>query len=306
MTECERIVDKGIVSSSFLETEVRNDFAIPEKMKKVWTIELDLLDEFKRICAENDLRFWVGFGTMLGAVRHKGFIPWDDDMDVWMPREDYNKLLDLDLKLEKPYFLQTTLNDNDYYSSFARIRNSNTTGILVSGQNRCNNGIYIDIYPLDGLYANDLQQWLLSKYIRVKNVAAHAYMYNINPSPVTKMMHRVLRLPFVPYNYKKVYKSVNKLASAVKWEKASKVGMVVFAPYAHEHNMFDKADFEETEWVPFENTTVPIPRGYSNVLSVLYGDYMTFPPVEKRGEWHNFTFEPDVPYTEYMQGKTAP
>ena len=299
MTECERIVKKGIISSSFLESEVRDDFEIPEKMKKVWIVELDLLDKFKQVCIDNDLRFWVGFGTMLGAVRHNGFIPWDDDMDVWMPREDYNKLLALNLKLETPYFLQTTLNDKDYYSSFARIRNSNTTGILVSGSNQCNNGIYIDIYPLDGMYKNEIQQWIVSKYIRVKNVAAHAYMYNINPNPVTKAMHGFLHLPFIPFDYKRVYRSVNKLASKVKWDNASKVGMVVFAPYAYEHNIFDKADFEETDWLTFENTSVPVPHGYDHILSVLYGDYMEFPPVDKRGQWHNFIFEPDVPYREY-------
>lgn len=301
MTECERIVKKGIVSSSFLEPEVRDNYMISEKMKKVWTVELDLLEEFKRICIENALRFWVGFGTMLGAVRHGGFIPWDDDMDVWMPREDYNKLLALNLELKEPYFLQTTLNDKDYYNSFARIRNSNTTGILVSGRNLCNNGIYIDIYPLDGLDKNKFHQWVKSKYIRIKNVAAHAYMYNVNPSPITQILHSVLRLPFIYYDYKKVYQLVNKLASNVKWENSSKVGMVVFAPYAYKRNIFDKADFEETEWTLFENTSVPIPHGYNNVLSVLYGDYMKYPPIEKRGQWHHFIFEPDIPYVEYIR-----
>ncbi|MBO5568392.1 MAG: LicD family protein, partial [Clostridia bacterium] len=228
-----------------------------------------------------------------------GFIPWDDDMDVWMPREDYDKLLAMDVRLESPYFLQTTLNDVDYYSSFARLRNSNTTGILVSKKNKCNNGIYIDIYPLDGLNSNKLQQFLRSKYIRMLNVAAHAYTFNINPSVITRAIHGILHLPFIPYDYKKVYKEVNRLASKIKWDETENIGMVVFAPYAHNHNMFDKADFTDTIWMDFENTAVPVPKGFNNILKTIYGDYMSFPPLEKRGTWHAFTFDPDVAYYNY-------
>ena len=152
MTECERIIKEGGYNDNFLNEEVRDGYLVSKNMKKVWLIELDLLSQFIKLCNKYNLRYWVGFGTLLGAVRHKGFIPWDDDMDVWMPREDYDNLLKYgNSDLRDPYFLQTTLNDDDYYCSFARLRNSNTTGILVSHRNRCNNGIYMDIYPLDGL-----------------------------------------------------------------------------------------------------------------------------------------------------------
>lgn len=305
MTECERIIANGIVSPLFLSSEIRDEYEISEKIKKVWTVELDLLAELKKICDKHQLRFWVGFGTLLGAVRHHGFIPWDDDLDVWMPRKDYDKLLSLDIKLEKPYFLQTTLNDDDYYSSFARLRNSNTTGILVSKNNKCNNGIYVDIYPLDGINENETLQWLRSKYVKIENVAAHSYMYNINPHPLTRFLHFFLRLPFVPYNHKEVYKRINKIASNVNWEESDKVGFVVFAPYAHKRNIFCKKDFDITEWLCFENTKVPVPSGYKNILKILYGDYMKFPPVEKRGIWHSFIFEPDIPYKEYMKQSHA-
>lgn len=305
MIECERIISEGIVESDFLKEETKDDYTISGKMKKVWAIELDLLKRFDQICEKHHLRYWAGFGTLLGAVRHHGFIPWDDDMDLWMPRDDYDKLLSLDLDLEKPYFLQTTLNDNDYYNSFARIRNSRTTGIKVSKNNKCNNGIYIDIYPLDGIGKSPRIHLLKCKYIRINNVLAHAYVFNINPKKIMRLANVVLHLPFVPYSYKSTYKRINRIARKVRWDETDKVGFVVFDPY-HEHkkNIFDKKDFDVTVKIPFENLLVPVPAGYDNILKIIYGDYMAFPPVEERGKKHTFVFEPDIPYKEFDLANT--
>lgn len=299
MTECERIIFEGKNTVDFLKEETRNDYLIQSEMKKVWMIELDLLRYFIELCNKYQLRYWVGFGTLLGTIRHKGFIPWDDDLDVWMPREDYEKLLSISAdQVEKPYFLQTTLNDNDYYSSFARLRNSNTTGILVSGKNGCNNGIYIDIYPLDGMENSVKKQKLKATYIRICNIIAHAYLYNINPSIITRFINKFMHLPVARYDYKKTYIKVNQLSASKRWEDSNKVGIVVFWPYSFEKHYFSKQDFDETIEMPFENLMVNVPKGYDGILRILYGDYMEFPPVDTRGKWHSFTFYPDVPYNE--------
>ncbi len=301
MTECQRLTESGFISESFLKEETRDEYLISADMKKVWAIELDLLHEFIRICRENKLQYWVGFGTLLGTIRHKGFIPWDDDLDVWMPREDYEKLLSIPAnQIDEPYFLQTTLNDTDYYSAFARLRNSNTTGILVSKNNRCNNGIYIDIYPMDGMEDSLIRQKIKATYIHIKNVIAHAYLYNINPSPITRLINKVMHLSFIRYDYHKTYKKVNKLAASKEWYQAHKVGIVVFNPYSFGKIYYDKDGFSETLSMPFENMTVNVPKGYDKILGILYGNYMEFPPVDKRGNWHSFTFLPDIPYTEFV------
>lgn len=302
MTECERIISDGIVTTDFLKEEIRDEYTISTKMKKVWTIELDLFLKFQELCEKHHLRFWVAYGTLLGAARHKGFIPWDDDFDVWMPREDYDKLLKINPEeIEAPYFLQTTLNDEDYYSAFARLRNSNTTGILVSPKNRCNNGIYLDIYPIDGLYDSKWKDLLRSKWIHFNNIISHAYTFNINPSIITRFIHYILHLPGIKYDNKKVYKMLNQLASSYNWSKASEVGVVIFNAYPKKNSCYCKDDFMETVYLPFENIKVPVPVGYKNILSVLYGDFMKFPPVEERGIWHNFIFETDVPYKTYCR-----
>ena len=300
MTETERIVAQGIVDADFLKPEVRDEYEVTAEAKKIWAIEIDLLRKFDEVCRKHGLRYWAGFGTMLGAVRHHGFIPWDDDVDVWMPREDYNKLLKLpQSEFGAPFFLQTTMNDDDYYSAFARLRNSNTTGILVSKYNKCNNGIYMDIYPLDGLHPNKNLQMVNSYNVRIRNLMAHAYMFNINPRLITRIISKVLRSGIIPFNHRKTYQKVNRIAMKRKWADASEGGIVVFWPYAYAHNHFRKDAFQDTVYLPFEHISVPVPSGYKHVLRVLYGDFMKFPPVEQRGQWHDFFFEPDVDYKTY-------
>ena len=303
MTECERIIQSGIVSQSFLRPEIRNDYQITEKQKKVWLIELDLLRKFDSLCKANGIRYFAAFGTLLGAVRHGGFIPWDDDLDVWVPREDYERLLKVgDEQIQPPYFLQTPLNDEDYYSAFARFRNSNTTGIMVSRHNKCNNGIYMDVFPLDGTCESSPIQYFKVEWIKFMNIVAHAYAFNINPSRITRTIHDILHLPFISYDLRKTYRRVNALASRKSWEASEHVGMVVYTP-KYRNNAYFKEDFSSAETLPFEFLNIPVPAGYRRILTTIYGDYMQFPPVELRGEWHryHFTFEPDIPYAQYCK-----
>lgn len=299
MTECERLINEGFINAEFLLEETRDDYIISTEMKKVWAIELDLLARFAEMCEKHNLKYWVCYGTLLGTIRHKGFIPWDDDMDVWMPREDYDKLCNLSAsEWRKPYFFQTTLNDSDYYSAFARLRNSNTTGVLVSKNNSCNNGIYIDIYPIDGLNNNRTIQRIRSFIVKARNVSAHAYLYNINPHPIARAINKILHSPLVNYDVKKTYIKNEALEKKVSWLTASDVGLVATGGYSFKRNIFKKSWFEKTQWMPFEFLIVPVPGGYDNILKIQYGDYMKFPPKEKRGLWHEFVFDPDTPYYE--------
>ena len=92
MTECERIIASGILPEEFLREEIRCDYLVTEKYKKVWAVEIDLLLELDRVCRKHGLKYFLMYGTLLGAVRHGGFVPWDDDLDVIMLRGDYEKL----------------------------------------------------------------------------------------------------------------------------------------------------------------------------------------------------------------------
>mgnify|MGYP002626916703 CR=1 FL=1 len=301
MTECERLQKEGIIPPDFLKEEVRDGYKVTSEMKKVWAIEIDLLLKLIDCCKKNNLKIWVCYGTLLGAVRHKGMIPWDDDIDVYMPRDDYNKLLSLDPEyMGKPYFIQSPYSDPKYFRSFARFRNSNTAVIEDPKNPRVppyNSGIYLDIFPLDGMDAPLATIKRRNSFIKFISTIGHAYSVNINPNPVLRIMNKLLHLPFVPFKTKWLFTWVKKIASKEEWEITSKVGMNIHIPYPIERCIFDKEDFKKTIWLPFEFFTVPVPAGYDNILRISYGDYRKFPPVDKRGLWHSFVFQPDIPYT---------
>ena len=139
----------------FLDEEIRNGYTISHEMKEIWAVELDLLVEFDRVCKENGLKYFASCGTKLGAVRHHGFIPWDDDVDVMMLRDEYDKLCKIAPQLfAYPYFFQTEETDKGSARGHAQLRNSKTTAILKSEARMCykyNQGIFLDIFPLDNI-----------------------------------------------------------------------------------------------------------------------------------------------------------
>ena len=128
-------------------------YKVSPKREKVWKIELDILMELDRICRKYDLRYFLDSGTLLGAVRHKGFIPWDDDIDLTMPRKDYDRLIEIaSQELKSPYYLQHITTDPKYPGLHVKIRNTDTTAIIKSWLfTDVNQGIFIDIFPLEGL-----------------------------------------------------------------------------------------------------------------------------------------------------------
>ena len=120
-------------------------------LRQVQLIQLEILKDFVKVCNKYNLQYFLDGGTLLGAVRHKGFIPWDDDLDLAMPREDYDTLIEIAPEIfDEPYFLQTPENDiGCFYGGYSKLRNSNTTGLEKRNKNHvCNQGIWIDILML--------------------------------------------------------------------------------------------------------------------------------------------------------------
>ena len=152
------MVDLNIkLPDDFLEEEIRCGYTVTRKMKKVWAVELDLLNELLRVCNKYNIKIFASGGTMLGAVRHKGFIPWDDDIDMGMLRKDYDKLCKIANKeFQYPYFFQTNYTDPGTLRGHAQLRNSNTTSFLQNegSEYSFNQGIFIDIFPMDFLLQN--------------------------------------------------------------------------------------------------------------------------------------------------------
>ena len=299
MTEVERIMNKGIFPKDFLKEETRCDFFIDEKKKEIWLIEIDLLMEFMRVCEKHNLKYFIVFGTLLGTVRHNGFVPWDDDIDVCMPRDDYETFLQLSDEFKDPYFLQTPETDPGYFYSHPKIRNSRTTGFSdVRGCFGFNSGLWIDILPLDNVNIEDCDR--LYKEIDELNSFNSAYM-KIPGKHLNDKGKRLLRSH--PYlSPMKAYEEIHEKASYLRGQKTEYVSAITTTVYNIKRMIFKAEDFDETILWDFEGIIkVPIPKGYDRVLRVTYGDYTVFPPVEERGKWHTNVFDTKKPYTEYFK-----
>ena len=153
----------------FFDEEVRNGYTVTSKMKEVWAVELDLLSQLQRVFEKYEIQYFAYAGTALGAVRHNGFIPWDDDIDLIVSRENFEKLCKVAKKEFKyPYFFQTEESDYGCVTGLAKLRNSETTMILNSHKSRnfkFNQGIFVDIFVYDNIPDDKTERELFFKQI---------------------------------------------------------------------------------------------------------------------------------------------
>lgn len=297
---------------SFFEEEVRCDYKIDKKTKKLWAVELDLLNQFIKVCEENKLRYFVCAGTLLGAVRHKGFIPWDDDIDVMMPRKDYKKLCKIADRFESPYFFQTQYTDPGSLRGHAQLRNSKTTAILNSEMNtgfKFNQGVFLDIFPLDNLPDDPDQRRAFIK----KVTSMHRYVLMFRNVPARKALEKNPIKKIVKYIASPVLITLNRLFNIdhklyIKYEKLmqkynhTKTQDVAFANFLSQGDRFvwnKSILFAGTESCNFEMLKVKIPKRYDEVLQQSYGDWHQ---LVKGGSVHGgMLVDVEKPYTRYIK-----
>ena len=260
-----------------------------EELKK---IQLDLLDKFNDYCVKNSLTYYLTYGTLIGAVRHEGYIPWDDDIDVMMPRADYEMLIATFNNSGHASNIKVIANENDseYYLTFAKLINTET---VMQEEVRSNYqiGVYIDIFPLDNL-ADD--------YEMAKKRMRQAFKYNelmlLKNLTFSKerAWHKNLvlgigRLVSLPWSRNRL---INKLSNfGIHKEKGSftkYVGVVTGISAGDESRVFEASWFKETVIVKFEGREFIAPAGYDAFLRKLYGDYMQLPPIEEQTTHHVF------------------
>ena len=298
MTECERIIKQGVLPESFFDEELKCGFLISKERKKIWAVLLDLLIKFDSVCKKHNLSYCFTDGSLLGAVRHKGFIPWDDDLDVSMPRADYEKLQSLDYEFDNPYFLQTPYTDKGYFYSFVKIRNKNTTGLSKAFMYQgFNDGLFLDVFPLDEV-DNDKGEEIYNR-LRELNISNSAYMKLSNPnytiSEVEKLKILASKDPL------KTYEEITRLTTMFNGSGSPFISHWVSTISPFSKRLWPKEDFDSIVMMQFEGIEIPAPSGWDNYLKIVYGDYYKLPPIEQRGLKHdNAIFDPDRPYTEYQ------
>ena len=252
-------------------------------LKKLHNSEIKILDEIKRVCAKNNLEYFLVGGTLLGAIRHKGFIPWDDDLDIAMPREDYEKFLRIAPTCFENDFVLDDINENpNYWQVFAKVR-LKKTNVEVSNvleEYPGEKGIWVDIFPLDSVPNEKSPFFKLKGNVvqKLKSIYLMKSEYCLTKSKRLKM--------FVPIFAGVSMKKMNEIIKNIMISKNSPNNKFL-VNYGSQYGIKKQTHLKEKYFpaidVEFEGKMYKAPNDYDYVLRKIYGDnYMQLPPMEKR------------------------
>lgn len=263
---------------------------LPYDLRQLQLEQLTILDELKRVCDKNHLTFYLAYGSCLGALRHSGFIPWDDDIDILMPVADYDKLMRLGDEFGDAFFLQNSSTDADFPAAIARVRKNGTACIEQQDLSlKCHQGIFVDIYPQ--------YQYPDSFFQRARVILASIF-------------YRILLANYAPKNHGKTVKFFGevllKILSCGNREKRMERFAKILRSYhgtkyvADLYGMdltltrvikYKSSWFAKPRFVQFEGREMPVPTEAEKYLAERYGqDFMELPPEEKRHSYHHYAY----------------
>lgn len=262
------------------------------ELNELKRIEFQLLMQFKKVCDNNNYNYSLLAGTLLGAVRHKGFIPWDDDIDVMMPRNDYNKFEEYCISNKLPFVLLSNKTEAKYGYLHSKIYNPNTfTEELITDRYNLKSGVFIDIFIYDG-FGNEkkeskknykksalLRELLVaSNWKKYKKSKTHSWVYE----PIRFILFVLSRC----FSFKWLIKKIQLKYSKFSFEKSLFVGNL--SSDSREKSIIERSNFDSYVELEFEGEKFKAFKGYEIYLRTMYGDYMKLPPLEKRVSHHTF------------------
>lgn len=246
--------------TQYFREQTNPGYPVPQAMKDVWDVQLELLDKLMEVCKRHGLRIWLEGGTLLGAVRHGGFIPWDDDIDLVMMRDDYDRLNRVAAnEFENPYFWQTTYSDKCFLCGHAILRRTDTTCVAANELDSPNcQGIGIDIFVLDGVASTSV------------GYALHRMLskgFKALVSAQRKKRHALI-------SHKRMFALLESIYRINNVRKKKRIGLISWR-YRH-REIHLRNQFEDTVMLEFCGRQMPAPSGYMEYLADIYGsEYMT-------------------------------
>ncbi|MBO4391349.1 MAG: LicD family protein [Lachnospiraceae bacterium] len=282
------------------------EFYDDETLARLQYLEMDILHDFVRICEENHLT-WFGYaGTGIGALRHKGYIPWDDDIDISMPRKDYDEFMRIVTEqMSDKYHVLNSETDENYPLATTRLCLNGTVFREHSMKDvDCDWGIFLDLYALENAADNPIafwfqmwSCWFWGKILILRSIPRpYLYVHGLLAKIVTcacVISHHILRILHI----KKSWLIHLRESAGRRYENRETKRIAYFCDPRPDTNTFEVAKTYPLRYLPFEDFNMPFPNNLEELLTKMYGDYMTPPPVEKRKT--HFPYELDFgPYKD--------
>ena len=272
-----------IFPDKFFYDEVREGFYINGMVKREWAAQIEVLQEIDKLCKKHNIKWFADCGTLLGAVRHGGFVPWDDDLDICMLRDDYQKFQKYAEKELPDGFVILTYECEEYWQMITRVTNVSQISLdkdILEKYHQFPYAAGIDIFVLDYVASNEKEEEVRRDLVNsVLSIAARADIGEDKPSEEgIKLLAMVEETCGVKINIKDhIRRQLYQLAERLSCLYPSKGAKeVVLMPYwcSHHDHKYNINDFLEVVQIPFENTMINVPAGYDNALKVEYGDYL--------------------------------
>lgn len=259
------------------------------ELEELKSLQLDILIKVHEFCLRNNLNYSLTGGTLLGAIRHKGYIPWDDDIDICMPRPSYNKFLQTFNGFYKDLTVYAPELDKNYYAPYANVCDDRT--VLEEGVNGHRNdviGVKIDVFPIDGIVDNKECQKTIEKkvlwYNRILSSKRSIISYDKSLLDVIKLL--IKKMVFSVYSFEAIQKKIMQLVTKFSFDEVNSVAQQSFLPYGLK--VYSRELFEDYTDVDFEGYKFKSMKNYDVYLRNLYGDYMQLPPKSQQVPKHDF------------------
>ncbi len=259
-------------------------------LRQVQLTQLEILTEVDKICRKHNIKYFLISGTLLGAVRHKGFIPWDDDVDIGMHRKDYDLFLEIAGRtLAKKYFCQSVYSEPDYYLPYAKVRKNGTKYVEASIKHlNINKGVYIDVFPIDNVPDNALLRFIHRMELQIlfrMVLEKSGIIISEDQRLSRRVAYTMLRIFFKPFKKRNLLLYMDQRMKAYSGQKTTCLTNIG-SSYGYTREQRQSYIFESLSETEFEGRLFYVPVQAHEYLTGLFGDYMTPPPVDQRENRH--------------------